>query len=351
MIYKPTTYAVESVTSGHPDKICDQIADAILDECLKQDASSRVAIEAFGSHGIIIVGGEVTTKSWVDVPAVVNGVLKDIGYDDHYGVISNIVGQSPDIAMGVDAGGAGDQGIMYGYAIDETPEYLPLGVVLAHKLSRGLEELRKSRQLLWLKPDGKSEVIISNGRATIVLVSCQHEESIEHADMQKDITKNLIAPVVGDLSQVEILLNPTGKFVRGGFDADTGLTGRKIMVDTYGGLIPHGGGCFSGKDPTKVDRSAAYMARFAAKNVVANGLAKECLVSVAYAIGRAEPLMLEAVNETGGNITNVVAKNFDFRPQAIIERLDLRRPIYQQTAAYGHFGRANLPWEEIISLS
>src|SRR3989338_826232 len=350
MLYNPNLYSVESVTDGHPDKICDQISDAILDECLRQDANSRVAIEAFGSHGIIIVGGELTTKAWVDAPAIVNGVLKDIGYDDHYGVISNIVGQSPDIAMGVDTGGAGDQGIMYGYATNETPEYLPIGVVLAHKLTKGLAVLRQSGKLKWLRPDCKAEVSIRNGRAHKVLVSCQHDEGVKQEELKKALIENLIIPTIRDSSGVDIFVNPTGKFVRGGFDADTGLTGRKIMVDTYGGLIPHGGGCFSGKDPTKVDRSAAYMARFAAKNIVANGMAKECLVSVAYAIGMADPLMLEAVNEKGESVVKLLNHKFDFRPLAIIERLNLRRPIYRQTAAYGPFGKAGFPWEEIINL-
>ena len=277
MVYKPNNYAVESVTSGHPDKICDQISDAVLDECLRLDDKSRVAVECLGGRGIIIVGGEVTTRAWVDVPGIVNSLLKDIGYDSHYGVVSNIVGQSPDIAMGVDTGGAGDQGIMYGYATDESPEYLPVGVVLAHSLTKGLEEHRKSGRLPWLRPDGKSEVIIQGGKPTKILVGCQHEETISQSEIQSSVIEHLIRPLIGDLSGIEVLLNPTGKFVRGGFEADTGLTGRKIMVDTYGGLIPHGGGCFSGKDPTKVDRSAAYMARFAAKNIVANQLAQECL--------------------------------------------------------------------------
>ena len=350
MIYNPSSYAVESVTAGHPDKVCDQISDAVLDECLRQDEKSRVAVESFGCHGMIVIGGEVTTNAWVDVPSIVNSLMKEIGYSEHYGVVSNIVGQSPDIAQGVDSGGAGDQGIMYGYATGETTEFLPRGVVLAHKLTSGLEKLRKDGVIKWLLPDGKAEVIIRDGRVSQVLIGCQHIDEVNQETIRGDIIKHLVRQIVGEIKENDILVNPTGKFTRGGFDADTGLTGRKIMVDTYGGLIPHGGGCFSGKDPTKVDRSAAYMARYAAKNLVANNLAKECLVSVAYAIGRAEPLMIEAINEKGESLANVVKDKFDFRPLAIIERLNLRRPIYKPTAVYGHFGQSSFPWEEIISI-
>lgn len=350
MIYNPETYTVESVTSGHPDKLCDQISDAVLDECLRQDPQSRVAVEAFGSHGLIVVGGEVTTNAWVNIPTLVSDLLKDVGYANHYGVVSNIIGQSSDIAQGVDTGGAGDQGIMYGYATHETQEFLPKGVVIAHKLARGLEELRRSKNLPWLLPDGKTEVTIQNGKVIKVLISCQHDEAARQETIHEEIKEQLIVPIVGDAENIQILVNPTGRFVNGGFDADTGLTGRKIIIDTYGGLVPHGGGCFSGKDPTKVDRSAAYMARFAAKNLVASGHTKECLVSVAYAIGLAEPLMLEAVDENGKSLTALLKQHFDFRPRAIIERLDLLRPIYLQTATYGHFGKIGLPWEEIVSL-
>jgi len=245
----------------------------------------------------------------------------------------------------VDVGGAGDQGMMYGYATNETPEFLPLGVVLAHKLTKGLENLRR-HGVKWILPDGKAQVTIQDGKIKTILVSTQHGAEIEHDDIQKKLVEKLIAPIVGDLEGIHILINPTGKFVQGGFDADTGLTGRKIMVDTYGGLIPHGGGAFSGKDPSKVDRSAAYMSRFVAKNLVAKGLAKKCLVSVAYAIGVAEPLMVEAINEDGESLGEYVKKHYDFRPLAIIERLDLRRPIYQKTASYGHFGRDEFPWEK-----
>lgn len=343
----PHTYTVESVTSGHPDKICDQVSDAILDECLKQDPQSRVAVESFGGHGLLVIGGEVTTNASVDFAAIGKKVYHDIGHQDDLRVVVNVVKQSPDIAQGVDTGGAGDQGIMYGFATHETPEFLPKGIVLAHKLVKGLEDLRTSKTVGWLKPDGKAQVTMENGSVRSVLVSCQHNDGITQQEIRHTLTRSLIEPVIGNLSGVEILVNPTGKFVQGGFDADTGLTGRKIMVDTYGGFIPHGGGAFSGKDPTKVDRSAAYMARFAAKQMVAGGRAKTCLVSVAYAIGRAEPLMVEAINERGESLGSVVQKAFDFRPAAIIERLGLRRPIFLQTAAYGHFGKPGLPWEEV----
>jgi S-adenosylmethionine synthetase len=350
-MYNPKSYTVESVTSGHPDKMCDQVSDAILDECLRQDPKSRVAIETFGSHGLLVVGGEITTKANFDAGKIAGDLYKNIGYTGDLKIIPNIVKQSPDIAQGVDSGGAGDQGIMYGYATDENAEFLPKAVVLVHKLASGLERLRKNnKRFSWLKPDGKTQVTIKGDSIKTILVSAQHDESASQDFIKRELEEHLILPVIGDAKQVEILVNPTGRFVVGGFDADTGLTGRKIMVDTYGGLIPHGGGCFSGKDPTKVDRSAAYMTRFAAKNIVASGLVRKCLVSVAYAIGRAEPLMVEAVDEKGNDLSGLVKEKFDFRPAAIIERLNLRRPIYLQTAAYGHFGKPNLPWEEVVSL-
>ena len=350
-MFDPTKiYTVESVTEGHPDKICDQISDAILDECLKQDPNSRVAIETFGAHGLLVIGGELTTNAEIDVEKIARTAYKNIGYDDKLEVVVNIAKQSNDIAMGVDTGGAGDQGIMYGYACDENKKFLPNGIVLVHKLAQGLTDLRQSGQLNWLKPDGKSQVTMADGKIKTILISTQHNEQTTAEQIKKDLTESLIKPLVDDISNIEILVNPTGRFVNGGFFADTGLTGRKIMVDTYGGLIQHGGGAFSGKDPSKVDRSAAYMARFVAKNLVANGLAKRCLVSVAYAIGRAEPLMVDAVNERGDNLTEKIKGKFDFRPASIIERLDLRRPIYRQTAAYGHFGKDSLPWEEVVAL-
>lgn len=357
MLLNPKTYTVESVTSGHPDKICDQISDAILDECLRQDPYSRVAVESFGGHGTLIVGGEVTTRAKVNYSAVAQKVYKDIGHKDKLKVIVNIVVQSPDISMGVDTGGAGDQGIMYGYATNETPEFMPKAVVLVHKLAEGLEKLRKGnpegqangagKKFSWLGPDGKTQITVNKGKIETVLVSCQHSEKVNQGFIKKELTNNLIKPIIGDLKGVQILVNPTGKFVVGGFASDTGLTGRKIMVDTYCGLVPHGGGCFSGKDATKVDRSGAYMARYAAKNLVAHGFAKKCLVSVAYAIGKAEPLMVEALDENGKSIAKYLKNKFNFRPKAIIERLNLRTPIYFKTATYGHFGKSGLPWEEI----
>ncbi len=352
MQYDQNAYTVESVTSGHPDKICDQISDAVLDECLKQDPTSRVAVETFGCHGLLVVGGELTSNAKVDFEEVARRVYRDIGHDGVLEVITRVVQQSPDIAQGVDTGGAGDQGIMYGYATDETSQYLPNSVVKAHELAQGLEKLRRTNPLFsWVKPDGKTQVTVQNGVITTVLVSTQHDENVDQATIRALLTEHLIKPVIGDISNVEILINPTGKFVLGGFDADTGLTGRKLMVDTYGGLIPHGGGCFSGKDATKVDRSAAYMSRFVAKNLVANGFAKRCLVSVAYAIGRAEPVMVEAVNEKGESIADLVKEKFDFRPRAIIDRLGLRQPVYQRSAVYGHFTKNDLPWEALVDLS
>lgn len=343
-------YTVESVTSGHPDKVCDQISDAILDACLAQDPKSRVAVESFGAHGLLVIGGEVTSDAVIDAKAIAEKVYRDIGYGEQLEIIERIVQQSPDIAMGVDQDGAGDQGIMYGYATDETPEYLPKGIVLVHKLAKGLEDLRKSGKLAWLRPDGKTQVTIDNGRIRTVLVSTQHSEDVTHAEIREALINELIRPIIGDVEKVEVMVNPTGRFVQGGFEADTGLTGRKLMVDTYGGLRPHGGGAFSGKDATKVDRSAAYMSRYVAKNLVANGLAKEAIVSVAYAIGHVEPLMVAAVDEEGKDLSEFVRNHFDFRPKAIIQKLDLRRPIYQQTAAYGHFGKAGLPWEDVVTL-
>ena len=349
-MFIPKTYTVESVTSGHPDKVCDQISDAVLDACLAQDPMSRVAVESFGGHGLVVVGGEVTTNAKVDYEAIAKKVYKDVGYDQEMKYIINVVQQSPDIAQGVDTGGAGDQGMMYGFATNETPEFLPLAIVRVHALAKGLEDLRKQGDIKWLRPDGKTQITVINGVIKTVLVSTQHDKDVNQEEIKTTLIEKLIKPILGDISGVEILVNPTGRFVQGGFEADTGLTGRKIMVDTYCGLISHGGGCFSGKDPSKVDRSAAYMARFVAKNLVANGYAKECLVSLAYAIGRAEPVMVEAIDENGKSLAEIAKANFDFKPQAIIKQLDLRRPIYQQTAAYGHFGKEILPWEKVIKL-
>lgn len=351
-----STYTVESVTASHPDKICDQISDAILDAHLDQDPHARVAMEAFGAHDILVIGGEVTSRAKVDAAGIARKIyFEELGYEDPLTITTNIIQQSPDIAQGVDMGGAGDQGIMYGYATDETPEFLPKGVVLVHALARGLEELgNKDPECRWLRPKGKahgkSQITIRDGKIVSALISCQHAEDTSQEEIKSVLKKKLFEPVLGDLKDIEILVNPTGKFVVGGFVADTGLTGRKIIVDSYGGLVPHGGGAWSGKDPTKVDRSAAYMARYAAKNIVANGLAEDCLVSVAYAIGRADPLMVYAQTQDGQDLSAVLQDKFDFRPQAIIERLRLRRPIYKKTATYGHFGKEGLPWEEIVAL-
>lgn len=347
MLIKNKIYTVESVTSGHPDKVCDQISDAILDECLRQDPASRVAVESFGGHGVLIVGGEITTKAKVDFKKIARDIYQEIGYKEKLKIITNISCQSPDISQGVDKDGAGDQGIMYGYATNETKEFLPKGVVLVHKITKKLEELRKSGEIKWLKPDGKAQITFENNKIKAVLISCQHSDKVSQKEIKRTLIKKVIEPIIGNIKGIEILVNPTGKFILGGFAADTGLTGRKIMVDTYGGIIPHGGGCFSGKDPSKVDRSGAYMARFVAKNIVAGGFAKECVVSVAYAIGKAEPLMVNAINEKGMNISKVIKNKFDFRPKSIIETLDLKKPIYLETASYGHFGKDFLPWEKL----
>jgi S-adenosylmethionine synthetase len=344
------TYTVESVTSGHPDKVCDQISDAVLDALLTQDPKARVAVEAFGSHGLLVIGGEVTSTAQVDYARIAKEVYESIGYSDPLEIITRVETQAPEIAQGVDTGGAGDQGIMYGFATDETKEFLPKGVVFAHALAQKLEEARRSGEISWLLPDGKTQVTIENGEVSAVVVSAQHKPEISEIEINQTIREKIITPVLGAEMPETIFINPTGAFTQGGFFADAGLTGRKIMVDTYGGLAPHGGGAFSGKDATKVDRSAAYMARFAAKNLVAAGYGKQVLVSVSYAIGRAEPVQVTAYNEEGVNLGAIVAKHFDFRPKAIIERLGLRNPIFKQTAAYGHFGKTGLPWEEIISL-
>ncbi|MBI5245306.1 MAG: methionine adenosyltransferase [Elusimicrobia bacterium] len=368
-------FTSESVTEGHPDKICDQISDAVLDEIFKDDPMARVACETFCTRGLVIVGGEITTKTFVDVDELVRRVLAEIGYDDvRFGFTSSTVGvlngigrQSPDIAQGVDAGGAGDQGMMVGYATRETPELMPLPIMLAHKLTRRLAEIRRSRELDYLGPDGKSQVTVEylDGRplrCDSVVLSTQHTEDILDKTGQKITEKSrreiidvIVRPVLGKRlidDKTRFFINPTGKFVVGGPVSDTGVTGRKIIVDTYGGWAPHGGGAFSGKDPTKVDRSACYMARHIAKNVVAAGLADECTDQLAYAIGVAEPVGLyvdahgtAAVEER--RIEGLIRKHFQLTPRGIISSLKLRRPIYRQTAAYGHFGRTEpgFEWE------
>jgi S-adenosylmethionine synthetase len=368
-------FTSESVTEGHPDKVCDQISDAVLDQIFTEDPMARVACESFCTRGLVIVGGEITTKSFVDVDALVRQVIAEIGYNDvrfgfeasTIGVLNGIGRQSPDISQGVDVGGAGDQGMMVGYATRETPELMPLPIMLAHKLVRRLAEIRRSRELDYLGPDGKSQVTVEylDGRplrVDSVVLSTQHTEDILDKTGRKitekarrELIDVVVRPVLGRRlidDKTRFFINPTGKFVIGGPVSDTGVTGRKIIVDTYGGWAPHGGGAFSGKDPTKVDRSACYMARYVAKNVVAAGLADECTVQLAYAIGVAEPVGLY-INTHGTavleerKIEGLIRKHFQLTPRGIIQTLKLRRPIYRQTAAYGHFGRTEpgFEWE------
>lgn len=376
-------FTSESVTEGHPDKICDKISDAILDEMLRQDPMSRVACETFATTGIITVMGEVTTEAYVDIPEVVRRTVEEIGYDRaKYGfdchtcaVMTSIHEQSPDIALGVDRcaeakegtmtddldTGAGDQGLMFGYACDETPELMPLPISLAHKLARRLTEVRKNGMLPYLRPDGKTQVTVEYDddrpvRIDTVVVSSQHSAETELAQIREDIIREVITPVIPSEmmdSETKIYVNPTGRFVIGGPAGDTGLTGRKIIVDTYGGYARHGGGAFSGKDPTKVDRSASYAARYLAKNVVKAGLARRCEVQIAYAIGVAKPVSLMVDTDGTGvvsdeKLSEALSELVDLRPAAIIRRFDLRRPIYTPLAAYGHMGREDLmvPWEK-----
>jgi S-adenosylmethionine synthetase len=363
----------ESVGNGHPDKVCDQISDAVLDAVLRDDPQGRVACETFITTGLVIVGGEITTKTYINVQKIVRRVLTDIGYTDHKygfnaatcGVLNAIVGQSPDIAQGVDTGGAGDQGIMIGYACDETPELMPLPIILAHKLVQRIEEVRKNGTLKYLGPDCKSQVTVeyedgTPKRVDAVVLACQHTEEILDKTGKKiteearnEIIKTIATPILGKLtdSQTKYYVNETGKFVVGGPQSDTGMTGRKIIVDTYGGVVSHGGGAFSGKDPTKVDRSATYMTRYVAKNIVAAKLAKKCWVQFSYVIGRADPVSVMTDTFGTGKISeqdlvDLVRKNFDLTPRGIIRDLDLQKPIYQKTAVYGHFGREEFSWEK-----
>src|SRR5262252_9185494 len=362
-------FTSESVTEGHPDKIADQISDAILDACLKEDPYSRVACETLTATGLVVIAGEITTKAYVDFQTLVRGVVASIGYDNAlYGfdsntcaVISSINKQSGDIAMGVDTGGAGDQGMMFGYATNENENYMPTPIFLAHKLTQRLSEVRKNGTLPYLRPDGKSQVTVEYGpdhrprRIDAVVISTQHAESVDNETLRADILKHVIqAAIPAKLldADTKYHINPTGRFVIGGPMGDTGLTGRKIIVDTYGGMGRHGGGAFSGKDPTKVDRSAAYMARYIAKNIVAAGLAERCEVQLAYAIGVAEPVSVLVdtfgtgkIDET--KLEQLVRQNFQLTPKGIIESLKLRRPIYRKTAVYGHFGRKGetFTWE------
>ena len=361
-------FTSESVTEGHPDKIADQISDSILDAILSQDPVGRVACETLVTTGLAIVAGEITTSCYVDFQSIVRQTIKEVGYTrGKYGfdsetcaVLSSIHGQSPDIAQGVDPGGAGDQGLMFGYACTETPELMPMPIMLAHKLVRGLSERRRDGSMDYLRPDGKSQVSVEYDhgkpvRVDTIVVSTQHSPTVSNDTLKEDITENIVSKVIPKEmmdGKTRVLINPTGRFVVGGPHGDAGVTGRKIIVDTYGGAAPHGGGAFSGKDPTKVDRSACYMARYVAKNVVAAGLAERCLVQLAYAIGVAEPVsVLIDTSGTGSlpddKISELVRAHFKLTPRGIIESLDLRRPIYKKTAAFGHFGRTEpeFTWE------
>jgi len=366
-------FTSESVTEGHPDKICDQISDSILDEVLKQDKFGRVACETLTTRGLIFVAGEISTKGYVEIPSVVRKLIKEIGYTDpsfgfHYesvGVITSIQEQSPDIAIGVDKGGAGDQGMMFGYATDETEELMPLPITLAHKLTMKLAEVRKRKILDYLRPDGKSQVTVlyENGTPRTVesvVLSAQHNPGISNKKIKEDLVETVIDEVIPDeirSKKMKIYVNPTGVFVIGGPVADTGVTGRKIIVDTYGGVGSHGGGCFSGKDPTKVDRSASYFARYLAKNIVASGIAKKCEIQLAYVIGQKQPVSIMVNTYNTGiipeeKIIKIIRKNFDLSPAGIIKKLDLLRPIYRKTACYGHFGRndSDFKWEKTDSV-
>jgi len=363
----------ESVTEGHPDKICDQISDAILDNLIVQDPYSRVAVETLVTTGSVHVAGEVTTRGFADIQSIVRRVLKEIGYTDpkfgidaeDAGVWISVHGQSSDISQGVTERenkeqGAGDQGMMYGYACDETPELMPLPIILAHKLTKKLSEVRKNGSINFLGPDGKSQVTVEYkddkpSRIDAIVIAQQHKEEISEEELRKQIFEKVIKPVCGSMmdDNTKIHINATGRFVIGGPEGDTGVTGRKIIVDTYGGVGRHGGGAFSGKDPSKVDRSGAYMARYIAKNIVASGLARRCEIQIAYAIGVARPVSV-AVDSFGtgmipdDDIAKIINENFDMRPRAIIEQLDLLKPIYKKTAAYGHFGRdeVGFTWEK-----
>jgi len=371
-------FTSESVTEGHPDKVCDQISDAILDDFLRQDPDSRVAIESMTTTGIVFVAGEVTSKGRVDVQKIVRDTIREIGYDnsdygfdcDSCSVLAALHEQSPDISLGVTATsvkeqGAGDQGLMFGYATNETPELMPLPITMAHHLSMKLAEVRKSKELSWVRPDGKSQVsvVYEDGvpkSIDTIVVSTQHSPEISMNQLREEVTNKVIKPVCGNWinGKTKFLVNPTGRFVIGGPPGDTGLTGRKIIADTYGGIGRHGGGAFSGKDPSKVDRSACYMARYVAKNIVAAGLAEKCEVQVAYAIGVAEPVSVMVDTFGTGKISEEeiegkIRKTFDMRPAGIIRTLDLKRPIYRKTAAYGHFGRSdpNFTWEKTDKVS
>ena len=364
-------FTSESVTEGHPDKICDSISDAILDECLKQDKDSRVAIETFASSSTITIAGQITSTARIKIGEIVRERLKEIGYDNELTDIdyrtckinADITKQSPDIALGVDVGGAGDQGIMFRYACDETPNYMPYAIDMAHKLSKRLTQVRKENIIPYLRPDGKTQVTVEYEndrpkRIETILISTQHLETASLEQIREDIKKHVIKIVIPNNmidENTKIYINPTGRFVIGGPLGDTGLTGRKIIVDTYGGYARHGGGAFSGKDASKVDRSAAYMLRHIAKNIVANGYAKKCEIQVSYAIGMKEPLSIY-VNTFGTSqkseeeLVELIKSKFDLTPDGIIEYLHLKEPIFSKTTNYGHFGKNGLPWEEIIKM-
>ena len=364
-------FTSESVTEGHPDKLCDTISDAILDECLKQDKESRVAIETFASNNVITIAGQITSTARIKISDIVREKIKEIGFDNEKTDIDyrtckiqvEITKQSPDIAMGVDTGGAGDQGIMFGYASKETEEYMPYAIAMAHKLSRKLTEVRKNGDIPYLRPDGKTQVTVEYEddkpkRIETILISIQHLDNVTTEQLKKDVTEKVINTTIPENmmdEKTKIYINPTGRFVIGGPLGDTGLTGRKIIVDTYGGYSRHGGGAFSGKDASKVDRSAAYMLRHIAKNLVANGYAEKCEIQVAYAIGMKEPLSI-CVNTFGTSkkteeeLVELIKDKFDLTPNGIIEYLGLKEPIYSKTTNYGHFGKENLPWEKIIKI-
>lgn len=363
-------FTSESVSEGHPDKICDQVSDAVLDAMLKDDPASRVACECFATTGMIVVGGEITTNTYIDLQKLVRDVIRNIGYDqagyrfdaDSCSVINVINHQSPDIAMGVDTGGAGDQGMMFGYANTETPEFMPAPIMFSHKLVQRLADLRKNtKSMPYLRPDAKSQVTIEYGendeiiRIDTIVISTQHDPDATQQRIKDDVIENVIKSVIPKEyidANTKYYINPTGNFVIGGPHGDTGLTGRKIIVDTYGGRAPHGGGAFSGKDPTKVDRSAAYAARHLAKNVVAAGIAGECTIQLSYAIGVSDPVSIHITTNKNSTVSDYeladfIKNNIDLSPKGIIERFNMRRPIYAQTAAYGHFGKPELPWEQL----
>ena len=364
-------FTSESVTEGHPDKLCDTISDAILDECLKQDKESRVAIETFASNNVITIAGQITSTARIKISDIVREKIKEIGFDNEKTdndyrtckIQVEITKQSPDIAMGVDTGGAGDQGIMFGYASKETEEYMPYAIAMAHKLSRKLTEVRKNGDIPYLRPDGKTQVTVEYEddkpkRIETILISTQHLDNVTTEQLKKDVTEKVINTTIPENmmdEKTKIYINPTGRFVIGGPLGDTGLTGRKIIVDTYGGYSRHGGGAFSGKDASKVDRSAAYMLRHIAKNLVANGYAEKCEIQVAYAIGMKEPLSI-CVNTFGTSkkteeeLVELIKDKFDLTPNGIIEYLGLKEPIYSKTTNYGHFGKENLPWEKMIKI-